>query len=105
MGDTLGDKLGHAIGTAIANKNSIQNQAAKSITEKGPDGSISITIPENNIRTKLLEEWELIGQAIIDFLADIDKGTSSGLTIKLGSNSIKLDSSGITIEGTTINLN
>ena len=72
MGE-LGENLGDAVGTAIADANGVQNQPAKAITENGPDGSVSATIPANNMRDKLLEEWELIGRAIIDFLADMDK--------------------------------
>ena len=122
-GNTLGDNLGNAIGEAVADSNNIMNQPAKTISQPGPDNkTFTVDIPENKMRDNLIKEWELIGRKIIEFLTNADRGSSEGLVLKLssgealtiksgeislkiGSNSIKVDASGITITGTTINLN
>jgi len=90
---SLGESLGEKIGLAVANSNGITNQPA-----------VADNIPANPMKDNLINEWKLIGEQIIGFLGSMPP-SSEGLIIKIGNNSIKIDSSGITITGTVINLN
>jgi hypothetical protein len=88
FGTTLGDKLGSFIAVDMANNPvkgpAITNQPEQIETAQTPDGeTVRITIAANNVRDDLIKSWEQIGRKLIDFLASMNKGASTGFTLGL----------------------
>ena len=114
MAKTLGENLGGKVGEAIADANNIENQDKVSVTEKGPDGDVTIELPANPMRDNLIKDWELIGKKLIEFLAIMDKGSSDGFTLKLSSGEeitikpnealIKMGSASVTVSPSSIEM-